>query len=894
MAELIGHYRILNELGRGAMGVVYAGEDTRLGRPVAVKVLRHALATDPQAIERFQREARSASALNHPHICTIYDIGQHGGCHFIVMERLEGRPLNQVVAGTPMPVARVLELGIQMADALEVAHARGIVHRDIKPANIFITGRGDAKILDFGLAKLAPPHPAAPVHTHLPTVAIGDEGLTGPGTVLGTIAYMSPEQARGEETDGRSDLFSLGLVLYEMTTGRAAFSGRTTAVIFDGILHAAPSGVVQLNPQAPDELQRVILKALEKDRAVRYQSAAEVRADLRRLLRDLGTTGQRRAPASSAATAAPAAEPPECVYAFGPFRLDPASRRLLREGRPVALPPKAFDVLLALVERRGRIVEKDELLRLVWPDVVVEEGNLTQHVFTLRKVLGDEGGAPFIATVPRRGYQFVAEVLPVPRGAASVRPPAPARASDGSTRLKSLAVLPFVPLGIDESDQYLGFGMADALTMRLGNLRHAAIRPTSAVRRYVGAAPDPVAAGRELQVDLVLEGSIQRTADRIRVTVQLVNTDSGAILWGARFDEQLVDLFAVQDSLAERVAMAMVPQLSEDEHRRLTARDTRDVEAHQACLRGRYYLDRRTGETLQKAIAEFEHAVTRDPEYALAYAGLADCHTLLSSAGYDAHAREARDRARDAALKAVALNDELAEAHTALGLVQFRIDWRWADAERELTRAIELNPGSASAHHFLALYLAAMGRSAEACASIRRALALDPLSLIINAAAGRLLHFSRAYAEAIEQYRATLRLDADFADAHMNLGLSYLEIGRQEDAIQEFQRASALSGRRALMQAVLGYAYAVVGMRPEAQRMLDELHPLVERRQASALYLVYPYIAIGDTDRAFEWLDRSYEERAGLLAYLKVEPMFDRLRGEPRFVDLMRRMQLTV
>lgn len=582
------------------------------------------------------------------------------------------------------------------------------------------------------------------------------------------------------------------------------------------------------------------------------------------------------------------------LFAFGPFRLDRGSRRLLREGHPVAVPPKAFDVLVALVEHRGQVIEKDELLRLVWPDVTVEEGNLTQHVFTLRKILGEETGqAQYVATVPRRGYQFVAEVLELPPSAARGAPrPTKTTAAEDVPAGKSLAVLPFAPLGPDEADRVFGFGMADALIMRLGNIRQAIVRPTSAVRRYLGIAADPVAAGRELQVDLVLEGSVQRCDDRIRVTVQLVSVTEGASLWGARFDEKMTDIFAVQDSIAERLAAALVPRLTEDEHRRLTAHGTADLEAHQAYVKGRYYLARRTDEALRKAIAQFEHAIARDPGYALAYAGVADCHTILGSAGYEARAHGAIEPARAAALKAVELDDGLAEAHTALALVRFRLDWRWLDAEGEFTRAIELNPGSAAAHHFFALYLAAMGRSVEALAAIRRAQALDPLSLIISAAAGRVLHFARAYDEAIDQYRATLDLDADFPDAHMNLGMTYVEVGRAGEGIRELQRASDLSGRRSLMLSVLGYTYAVSGQDAEAQRCIDELQPAAERGDVSAMLMTYPYAGLGDADRAFEWLERALEERSGLLIYLKVEPMFDRLRGDPRFTTLMRRLRL--
>lgn len=580
------------------------------------------------------------------------------------------------------------------------------------------------------------------------------------------------------------------------------------------------------------------------------------------------------------------------LFAFGPFRLDPGKRRLFREGDLVALPPKAFDVLVALVENRGQVVEKQELLRLVWPDVTVEEGNLTQHVFTLRKILGgDPSGAQYVATVPRRGYQFVGDVLEL--AIAPAKTAAKTIADKDSPPGKSLAVLPFLPLGPDEADHVLGLGMADALIMRLGNLRQAIVRPTSAVRRYLAMAVDPVAAGRELQVDLLLEGSIQRSDDRIRVTVQLVSVTEGVSLWGARFDEKMTDIFAVQDSIAERLAAALVPRLTEQERRRLTTHGTADVQAHEWCLKGRYYLDRRTAEALHKAVGQFERAIARDPNYALAYAGLAHCHTILGSRWYDGKGPVAVEAARAAAVKAVEVDDSLAEAHTALAVVRFRLDWRWLDAEVEFIRATELNPGSATAHHFFAMYLAAMGRSGEALVEIRRALALDPLSLIINAAAGRILHFGRAYAEAIEQHVRTLELDAYFPDAHMNLGMSYLEVGRADEAIRELRRASDLSGRRVWMLSGLGYAYAVSGQEREAHRAINELRLAAERGEVSAMELAYPYAGLGETDLALDWLERALQERSGLDTYLKVEPMFDRLRSHPRFTTLMRRLQLT-
>ena len=571
------------------------------------------------------------------------------------------------------------------------------------------------------------------------------------------------------------------------------------------------------------------------------------------------------------ATGKPSA--PHVLYDFGPFRLDPPKRLLLREGRPLALTPRAFDILVVLIENRGRVVDKDELMRLVWADVVVEEANLTQSVFTLRKLLGDGPHEHrYIATVPRRGYQFVADVCEThPAWPPSTRPDSPAR---------SLAVLPFAALG-REVDEYMGLGLADALITRMGNIRQIVVRPTSAVRPYVGRATDPVSAGRRLGVDMVLEGSIQRAAGRIRVTVQLVSVDAGAPVWGQCFD-------------GEDVGEALVSSLTAEEKQRLHQRYTQDHEAYDAYLRGRHQWNTRTENGLRKALQQFERAVERDPAYALAHAGLADCYTLLGSAGYAMlPPREALARARAAAVRALEIDPDLAEAHTSLALVKFRLDWDWRDAESEFRRAIELNPGHAAAHHFYGLYLSAMGRADEAIARMERAHELDPLSLIISTALGRALHFARRYDRALEQHLKTLERDPDFAEARFNLAFVYLQRSMFPQAVGELQRAIVLAGRRPAMVSVLGYVYALSGDRAQARRTLDELDGLSSEGEIPTLYLAYPLIGLGDKDRVFDLLDKAYEERSGLLVYLKVEPIFDSLRDDPRFDDLLRRMDLS-
>jgi DNA-binding winged helix-turn-helix (wHTH) protein/Tfp pilus assembly protein PilF len=575
------------------------------------------------------------------------------------------------------------------------------------------------------------------------------------------------------------------------------------------------------------------------------------------------------------------------VYHFGPFRLDASKWVLQREGQAVPLTPRVFDTLLALVENRGRVVEKDELMRRVWPDVVVEEANLTQNVFTLRKALGEGSQEQrYIATVPRRGYQFVAEV----RESVEGLPGAPAR---GGNSRRSLAVLPFTTLGGEDVDDYLGLGMADALITRLGNIRQIVVRPTSAVRPYVGQTPDPVSAGRSLGVDTVLEGSIRQTGDRIRVTVQLVSVEAAAPIWGQCFDERRTDIFAVEDSISTRLAAALVASLTGEEKQRLRKRYTDDQEAYEAYLRGRYHWNARTEDGLRKALEQFERAIARDPEYALAHAGLADCYTLLSSAGYSLlPPREALGRARPAARKALDIDPKLAEAHVSLALVKFRLDWDWAGAETEFQRAIELNPGYASAHHYYGLFLSAMGRADEAIEMLEVAQLLDPLSLIISTALGRAFHFARRYERALEQHLKTLELEPDFPEARFNLALIYIQRSMFSEALAELERAMARAGRRPVVLEFLGHIHALAGDTTQARRMLAELDVLVAEGRIDTLHLVYPCIALGEKDRAFEILEKAYEERSSQLVYLKVEPSFDSLRDDARFDGLLQRMGL--
>lgn len=607
------------------------------------------------------------------------------------------------------------------------------------------------------------------------------------------------------------------------------------------------------------------------------------------------------------------------IYAFGPFLLDTGERRLLRDGEAVPLTLKAFDLLQTLVENQGHLLQKEDLLRRVWPDAAVEENNLTVTISALRKALGEgPTDRQYIETVPRRGYRFVADF----RGAAEPTPAAPPaaerrprvltlgavilaalaalgvlawvwrRATPASSArpVRSMAVLPFHSLTND--GQYLGLGMADALITRLGGTKLLVVRSTGAVQKYTLPGLDPVAAGRELEVDAVLEGSIQTNGDRLRTTVRLLRVGDGSTLWAGTFDEPLTDVFSVQDSISQRLADALALELTEEQRRRLTRRDTSDSEAYQLYLKGRFFWNRRSKEGFERGAACFRQAVEKDPAYALAYSGLADSYIGMTYYEYAAP-RAAMPQARSAALKALEIDGSLAEAHVSLAHVKTNYEWDWPEAERLFAKGMALDPQYATAHQWYGIhYLTSMGRMQEAIAEARRARQLDPLSAVFNAFVGATLYFARRYDEAVEECRKTIDLHPDFGVAHWYLGRAYLQKGRQQEALAELQKAVTLSGGSPLMKGSLGVAYARAGDRAAAERTLDELEALRAGSYASALDIAEIHVALGDRERALRWLDEAAAERAFHLIYLKVRPELDPLRSDPRFRVLIRRLGL--
>ena len=787
--ETISHFRVIEKLGAGGMGVVYKAIDIRLDRPVALKFLPDKLAQDSLALERFRREARAASALNHPGICTIYDIGEQGGRTFIAMEFLDGETLRDHIRGKALPLDELLRLGIQIAEALDAAHSEGIIHRDIKPANIFVTRRGHAKVLDFGLAKLVPKG-----------VANADADLLGEvpdssslvGIISGTPSYMSPEQVRGDTLDPRTDIFSLGLLLYEMATGRQAFSGGTGGSIIEAVLTRPPAPARSIIPDTPPDLEEIINKALHKNRDRRYQHAAELLADLQRL--DRGTDSGRRIAREEADSA----------------RLSTAS--LLRS-----------------------------------PGEQTARGSTTQ-TGALRQVRL-------------------------------------------SKIIDSLAVLPFENATRDPEHEYLSDGIASSLINTLATVPKLRVIAQSTVFRYKGRPIDPQAVGRELNVRSVLTGRIMQSGGSLRIGTELVDVPTGSQLWGAQYDRKPGDIFAIQDEISNEISEKLRLKLTRAEKKRLTKRQTDDAEAYRLYLKGRHHWNRWTEDGFYKAIEYFQQAVEKDPAYALAYTGIADSYVLLGWNSY-LPPKDAFPKARVAAMAALRLDPELGEAHSPQAAVLWLYDWQWPEAQMEFKRSLALNPAHPTASHWFAECLMTMGRHSEAIARMKSSQDLDPLSLIISVAIGWAFYMAGQYEAAIEQLHRTVEMDPNYPVTYWILGLTLRKMGRHELAIAEGEKGVKLSGGSALMRAALAQTLATADRRKDALQILDDLTTLSKEKYVSPYFFAGIHVGLGEDDRAIEYLEKSYEEHSHWLIYLHIDPSMDRMRSNPRFQDLLRRIGL--
>ncbi len=766
IGQTLGHYRIVEKIGTGGMGIVYRARDERLQRDVALKVLPAGTLADESARRQFRKEALALSQLNHPNIATVHDFDTQEGVDFLVLEYIPGATLDEKLKTGPLGEKELVRLGGQMMQGLAAAHEAGVVHRDLKPGNLQVTPDGRLKILDFGLATLRQPE--------------GAEALTRSVTeghgVAGTLPYMSPEQLRGERVDPRSDVFSAGAVLYEMSTGRRPF-----AQVADTLLNPpAPPGSVQRSV-APG-LEQIILKALDKDPERRYQSAREIVVDLERL------SGP-----SVAAVAAP-------------------------------------------VRGRRR-----------WP---------------------------WAAAVAVVAVAVVAAYWLAGRGGA----------------IDSVAVLPFENAGGDPNGEYLSDGITESLIGNLTQLPELRVIARASVFRYKGRAADPQAVARELNVRAVVMGRVAQRGENLSVSAELIDTRDNRRVWGEQYQRRLADVLALEGEISRDLSRRLRVRPAGEAERRPAKRPTANTEAYQLYLKGRYYWNKMP-QDVDRGIQSFQQAIEKDPNYALAYTGLADYYLSLGSWEVGAMApAEAGPKARAAARKALEIDDQLAEAHTSMGYALLNFDWDWAGAERELRRSLELDPRDSNAQHRYSHYCMAVGRVDESLAASQRALELDPLNLIISGHLGWHYVWARQPDQAIEQVRKTLELDPNFFYGHLLLGWADEQKGMYQEAIAAEEKASEVSGRNALSLASLGHAYAVGGKRAQALQVIEELKERSRQSYVGAYEIAVIYVGLGDKDQAFAWLEKACQERSAWLVYLTREPRLDPLRPDPRFRELVRRV----
>jgi len=829
-----GHYGIVAALGAGAMGEVYLAQDTRLDRKVALKLLPSYFTMDEDRVRRFQQEARAASALNHPNIITIHEIGQVEARHFIALEFIDGETLRAPLSRSRLSLRTTLDVAIQVASALVAAHKAGIVHRDIKPENIMVRrDDGIVKVLDFGLVKLTEKSLPQNTDSFAPTRMLVK---TDAGVVMGTVSYMSPEQARGLEVDARTDIWSLGVLLYEMVVGHLPFAGETASDVIASILTTEPPPLTRRAPEAPPELDRIMSKTLAKDREERYQTAKDLLIDLKRLKQRLDVNAE----IERTSIQEPGSAIAGLTTSSGQAAVDTVNHSAALTGsRSNIAPPTSSAEYIVSEVKRHKVAAFVALAALA------------------------------IALAAAYAYY--------------------SRSPSRLPPITSVVVLPFANTSGDPEIEYLSDGISESLMNSLSQLPQLKVIARSSSFTYKGKNADPQEVAKALGVEAILTGRVTKRGDSLVISTELMDARDRTQIWGEQYNRKLTDLVSLQGEIAREIVNKLKLKVSGGE-KGLDKHYTENNEAYQLYLKGRFYWNKRSGDSLKKSIEYFNQAIEKDPSFALAYAGLADCYLVPAN---PLPPREKMPKAKAAAMRALELDETLAEAHTSLARVAHVYTWDWPDAEKEFKRALELNPRYATAHQWYGGYFETMGRYDEALAERKLAQELDPFSLVINFEAGLALYFARNYDQAIDQFQKTLELDPNFLPAHGSLAAAYEQKGMYDKATAEFKDLTFKGSEWRMGLAMLGHIYAVSGKKDEALAVLNQLKDGSSQEYVPANSIALVYAGLGDKDQAFAWLEKAYEERAFAISQgLKRDPRWDNLRSDPRYADLLRRIGL--
>jgi eukaryotic-like serine/threonine-protein kinase len=825
----LGRYEIRSLLGKGGMGEVYLAYDRTLRRKVALKVLRADLTAKKDRLKRFEREAFAASRLNHPNILTIYEFGSEDNYHFIVTEFVEGESLGQHLRRASFKLHEILEIGIQIASALAAAHAAGIMHRDIKPDNIMLRRDQLIKVLDFGLAKLSEQE----------SDDVDTQGVTKvwhstmPGLVMGTPHYMSPEQARGLPLDTRTDIWSLGVVLYMLVSSHLPFTGKTLTDVLAAILQTDPPVLAGYESEVPAELKRIIMKALRKEQEERYQLVKDIEMDLKSLKQrmEFEAEFERTGKTEKSGEAKQAVKSPE---------------------------RKAYDTTQITVTPTDSAATSSA-------EYVV--GEIKRHKRGALVML-----AMLVAVTAMVAY-FVYS-----------------RYASGSDRgaITSLAVLPFVNMSNDAEKEYLSDGISESLISRLSQLPGIKVIANTSSIRYKGMDADPQKVARALNVAGIMTGRVSQRGDNLTISVELIDGRDSTQVWGEQYSRKATDLLAVQAEISRVIAEKLRLRMTAGEQQQVARSETVNPEAYELLLKGRFYRGKGGVEDRKKAAEYFARAIAIDPAYALAYAELSDIYRSLAGSSI-LDPKEYTLKVAETAAKAIELDESLADAHYALANVKKDI-WEWLAAEAEYRQAIELNPNLALAHRWYAAYLSLLTRHEQAISEIKRARELDPLSPGVNATVGYIYFSARQYDQAIESLKKSLEMDQNYPYPHLFLGFTYAARGMYREAIAAYEEAVRLGLDSPSTQIHLGAAYARAGERERAQAILKRLQ--MNREYVSPGQLALLYGNLGEREQAFASLEKAYEEHDLQLQYLGVSPAYDPLRSDPRFLNLMRRVGL--